>query len=279
VGDGIDETIRHPSKWRRRALIGAFVAVVVVGGGGYVAGHLMTSKLLPARTEIQGVPVGGLDRDQAQAKVQQALAPVLERPVRISSGGTTASLNPAASGLSVDWQATMAQVDPADSWSPRAIWNSLRGGARVGVVSSVDQKQLNAAVSGQSARFLVGAQDATVRLEGTRIVTRKAVQGRTLDAAATAGSIAGAWPRTDPAPIPAAVTHRDPAITDAEAAKGGRRHPATHPVRARHGGHRQGECGRHHRPDRRGDQREQRRWHAHRKHRHESALPGQRAGP
>ena len=220
MGDGTDETIRRPRGSRTRAapkVLGIGLgAVVVIGAGGYLVGHFMTADTMPARTEIAGIAVGGQSVSQARETVRRALTPQLSRPVTFADGATTAALVPASAGLSADWEATMAQVDPGNSWNPRVIWNTLHGGARVPLVTAVDQDTLESAVSRQADRFTVTARNAGLSLSGTRIVTTRAVAGRSLDVAATAETIARGWPTASTAPLQAGVSRHAPQITDAQ---------------------------------------------------------------
>ncbi len=214
MGRDTDETIRqHPGRGRR--VLGLALGVVaVILGAGYLAGHLMTADTLPARTRIQGVPVGGLRSEEALAKARGTLSPQLSRPLEVTDGQTRAPLSPASAGLGVDWDATMAQIDPGNSWDPRVIWNTLHGGGSVPLVASVDRAALDKAVGGLAGRFAIGARNAGVTLKGTRILTTPAVRGRTLDADATAKDVLAVWPLRQRRPVAAAVTRRDPALTD-----------------------------------------------------------------
>ncbi|MDN6618877.1 MAG: VanW family protein [Corynebacterium variabile] len=214
MSDSTDETIRHPSRRGRRMVGIGLGGLAVVLAGGYLVGHLMTTDTLPARTEISGVAVGGLSSDQALQKARTDLAPTLSREVPIADGRTVVAVRPASAGLSVDWPATMAQVDPGNSWNPRVIWNTLHGGGRVPLVTAVDRTALDAAVTAASSRFAVSPRDAGVTLKGTRILTTGAVTGRTLDTAATAQTIADGWPTDSSEPMAATVIRKDPAITD-----------------------------------------------------------------
>lgn len=184
--------------------------------GGYLVGHFMTADVLPSNTTIQGVSVGGLHTDDARAKVNAALSKELSAPVSLADGATSVEIKPSAAGLAVDWDATMAQVDPGNSWDPRVIWNTLRGGDAVSLVSTVDEKALTSAVKATAPRFSVAPKDATVALVGTRVVTTRAVQGRTLQAEGTSETIQEYWPLKKRGSVPASVTRRAPAVTDSE---------------------------------------------------------------
>jgi vancomycin resistance protein YoaR len=215
VGTSADGTIRSSGHGRRNAAV-VCGAVAVVLAGGYLVGHFMTADSLPANTTIQGVRVGGLHSDDARAKVSAALGEELAAPMYLADGATTVPLSPASAGLTVDWEATMAKVDPGNSWNPRVIWNTLRGGNSVALVSKVDEKALTSAVKAAAPKFAVTPKDATVALKGTRVLTTKAVQGRTLQIDPTVEKVQQYWPLKQRGNVPASVTRKAPAVTDAE---------------------------------------------------------------
>lgn len=219
MGTSADGTIRNPHGHGRRNAAVAGGAVAVILAGGYLVGHFMTADSLPADTTIQGVPVGGLHSGDARAKVTAALSKELSAPIVLADGATAVALSPASAGLTVDWEATMAQVDPGNSWSPRVIWNTLSGGDSVSLVSKVDEKALTGAVKAAAPRFAVNPKDATVALKGTRILTTKAVQGRTLQVDPTVEEVREYWPLQKHGKVPASVIRKAPAVTDAEVAR------------------------------------------------------------
>lgn len=219
MGTSTDGTIRNPDSHLRRNTAVGGGALLMVLAGAYLAGHAMTGDTLPSRTAVQGVPVGGMTPEQARRTVADRLGGSLAAPIAVVDGGTRGSLAPADAGLSVDWEATMRQVDPGSSWNPRTIWNALTGGRSVELVGRVDQRRLTTAVNGLAPTFAVRARNATVHLDGSRIVTTPAVRGRTLRGAETATAVQERWPLRSRRPVAASVDRREPAIGDARAAR------------------------------------------------------------
>lgn len=192
---------------RRRGLVWALVGVglVVVLAGLYVGAHLMARGKVPAHTTVRGVDIGAMTREEAHDTLVRELGPRYDAPVTVRHGTTSATLKPSHSGLEVDWRATVAAAVPGDSWRPTALWNSLTGGGEVAPVTHVDKEKLSEAVGEVAPRFEVKATDATVSLDGTRIVTTKARPGHSLDVGATADRVRKTWRRDSTATVEAEV--------------------------------------------------------------------------
>ncbi len=78
-------------------------------------------QVLPAGSAIQGVPVGNLSREQAQARLAEAFSV----PLELRYNGARMQFLPADLGFSPDLAATLNQLDaqlPANNWW-NALWN------------------------------------------------------------------------------------------------------------------------------------------------------------
>lgn len=201
---------------RRGAVIAASIGggLVVATGTLYLVGHAKATDTIPAHTTVDGVAIGGLSSAQARDRLASTLGPRFDAPMTLEVGGTKATLTPSKAGLTADWRATVAQIDPGNSWSPRVIWNTLRGGVPVDPVTRIDRTALDAAVTATARAFEVKPTDATVKLVDARIVTTKAAAGRTLDASTTADRVVDVWRAGSARTVPAATKEIAPTVTD-----------------------------------------------------------------
>ena len=190
----------------RRAIIGVSIAaaLVILLGGTYLTGHAMANGTMPAKTTVEGVPIGRMDHTTAEATLKDELGPRMTAPITVADHGTKVTIDPARTGLVVDWDATMDRAGAKNSWNPATIWNTLLGGGPVPLQTTIDKN---------AGAFAINAKDATVHLDGAKIVTSKAVQGRELDVPATAKSVETAWHQMKTS-VPATVKRPAPNITD-----------------------------------------------------------------
>lgn len=200
----------------RGALAGALAGLVlIVLAGAYVAGYLRTGDTLPPKTSIAGVAVGGLDRHQAATKLAAELATSSKAPIRLTAGDKVVTKAPAAFGLDVDYNASVAQAGGRRSLNPVVIWQTLTGGAAHDAVVTRDDAALDKAV-GELARAVdTEPVDAALAFRGTTPTLKQAVVGRTVDRAKTADAVATAY--LSAATVPASVTEREADVTTAEA--------------------------------------------------------------
>jgi len=207
--------VAQVSAKHRRAIIGSSIAgaVVILLGGTYLVGHAMTNGTLPARTTVEGVAIGRMNPDDAKAALENKLGRKVTAPITVADHDTRTTITPAKSGLVVDWNATVDRAGAKDSWNPATIWNTFHGGGPVPLQTKVDTKALETTLGGKADKFAITAKDATVHLDGARIVTRKAVQGRDLDVPATAKSVEAAWHEMKTT-VPATVKRPVPDVTD-----------------------------------------------------------------
>ncbi len=170
--------VRDP-RGRRRGRIAALVlgAVVLVLLGGYLVGYLIAGDRLPRDARVAGVAVGGLDPGAAVERLRQELGDRAARPIAVTVGGTKSQVDPAAAGLGVDYEQSVARAGGGRSLDPRAIWQVLTGGSDTDPVLTQDAARLDRAVTALAAEVDRPARDAGLRYEGTTVQTRAAVDG------------------------------------------------------------------------------------------------------
>lgn len=141
---------RRLDRSRAKLLLGR--AMMIAGGLIAVTAVLYTIDLManagkvPRGVVVDGVDVGGLSRADAEAKLQRELEPRLYRPISVSAGDVQTTLDPAASGLSLDWHTTLARAGH-QSLDPVVRIESFFTEHEVPVATDVDDDALGRAVS------------------------------------------------------------------------------------------------------------------------------------
>ncbi|MBW3647656.1 MAG: VanW family protein, partial [Actinobacteria bacterium] len=177
----------------RRALLVAAIALAAVGSG--VAVAVSADEGIPRGVEVAGIEVGGLSRAQAESTIEAGLRAQASEPLMLAADGDTLTIDPAASGLSVDVPATVARTLSAGPLD--------RLGGVLGVDRDVDLVVVAppTALSAQLRRVAEGFDRPAV--EGSITFTPEAVPaaveavtGRELDIAGSVQAIGERWLRT-----------------------------------------------------------------------------------
>jgi vancomycin resistance protein YoaR len=129
-----------------------FARALMITGGAlgallllYAADMVISADKVPRGVTVAGIDVGGLTRQDAEAKLRQQLEPRLTQPVAIHAGDVQARLNPTTSGLGLDWPATLDQAGH-QSLNPIERVTSFFTSHEVGVVTSTSPNVLTQAV-------------------------------------------------------------------------------------------------------------------------------------
>lgn len=193
--------------------IGAGVGAVVLVGGVYVAGYFVAGDQVPVNASVEGVAIGGLSADEAVATLEAEFSDAAAQPFPVTAGKASVSLDPAASGLSVDYGATVAEAGGGFSWNPLDMIDTLTGGEDVALVRTVDEDALSAALEGVADEFSGEGTDATLAFKDGEIVTTAAVQGTGMNLDETVAAVSDAY-TSGQASAEAVIDSTDPAVTD-----------------------------------------------------------------
>ncbi|MFE5918419.1 hypothetical protein [Streptomyces sp. NPDC056468] len=210
---------RAPKKKGRskRALIGG--GVIVLAGGVYGAGLLMAHSDVPKGTTVLGVDIGGGTRDEALKKLNDAFDKQVNKPLKLSVGGKTVTLEPDKAGLQFDMQQTVSTAATSD-YNPVSVIGSLFGNHRVvDPVMPTDEEKLQAAlqdVSGGSGSVTEG----TIKFDSGKAVAVYGKAGKGIDVAKSTAAVQEAY-RTQvetgaSSAVQVATTTQQPKIANAE---------------------------------------------------------------
>lgn len=216
-GDGGDEGDNRPlsgirdrlrdSATARRVLLAAAV-VFGIALVGYIADLVMTSGSVPRGVEVAGVAIGGMDKDEARAKLQTTLDARSGEVVPVKIADVQTQLVPSAAGLGVDWDATWERVG-GQPLNPAARLLSFVATREVTVASTVDE----AAFGRTFDELRVYDQppvEGGIEFEGTWPVAVDPVPGRVLDTAAARTVLTDQWATASTLDLP--VVPAPPAV-------------------------------------------------------------------
>lgn len=207
---------------RRRKLAAlAGGAMAVVAAGAYLTGVVLVDDTTPRNASVGGVAIGGLDRADAIARLEQELADQAAADVTLTAGAREVSLSPRDAGLGLDYAASVDLTGTGRTWDPRRIIEVWRGGGPHAPVVTVDLPTMGTGVTAVAKKLDVAARDATVgyrvRDGKVRIITAPGRDAVHLDRDAVPAAVVAAYQRTGTGELPATVA--PPAITTAEASE------------------------------------------------------------
>ena len=174
-------------------VVGLLFALVLLFGGLYVAAHYLAADKVPRNTTVSGVRIGGHPQAEAAQRLQAGLADKVARDIATTIDGTAVAIDPAAAGLQVDYDGSVAEAGGEDSWDPVRLWNYFTGGDTFEARTTVDDATYNAYLAGLDEQHGASPRDGAISFEGNRVVTRKARTGAALDPAGTLAALQAAF--------------------------------------------------------------------------------------
>ena len=210
-----------PTKPRKKISTTARVALwtggglLVVLGGAYAAGYALAGDNLPRNTVIEGVKVGGLTAETAQAKLRESLDERADAPLTITAGEKSLKATPAELGLAVDHAASIAAAGGGRSTNPVEIAEILFGGAELPAVVTVDTAKLETQLATLAEKVDTEPADAALAYAKGKPKITPAVDGKALQVTETGDAVRNAYLRETT--IEAVVVTTEPEVTTAEA--------------------------------------------------------------
>lgn len=172
---------------------------------------------LPAGARIAGVPVSGLDADEARRRLERRADRLRHVPVEFRAAGRKWMIRPSELGVEVDWGAGVeAARRHGDGFGP------LRGLRRIGVrvfgtdihpPTEVYEPALDFTVDKLARGVDREHRDAALRLRGLRVAVVPARSGRELDREAAAPAIVAALAGFERLPVELPVRMERPTVS------------------------------------------------------------------
>lgn len=200
-----------PAAGRRRALVAAGVAAVLVVAVGAMAAYAYAGEV-PRGTTVLGIDLGGKSRAEAVEALRAGLAERVGAPVPVRLGDTEqpAEVKPADVGLSVDLDATVAAAAESSS-NP---FSMLFGSREVEPVVTVDAAKLDAVLRAGLGRQAQAMRMPAITFDGTTPKPVHPEPGKGLDADQSAQALLAGWFGIHPVTVPLVEVH--PATTAEE---------------------------------------------------------------
>jgi vancomycin resistance protein YoaR len=199
--DGSDSGAR-PHKRKRRILLltGVVGALALI----YVGDLVINSGSVPRGVTVAGVSVGGLGLEDAEQRLRAEIEPRTRQPIPVTVGEARSEIDPAAAGLAVDWDATLATAG-SQPLNPITRITSFFTQREVGVVTTSDADKLDVALEELSPIVDKPPTEGSVRFEGTTPVPVDPVPGQNLDVPAAGGVLKNEWATGRPVALPLTV--------------------------------------------------------------------------
>lgn len=197
----VRDRLRDSASARRVLLVAAVVFGVALVG--YIADLVMTSGKVPRGVEVAGVAIGGMDQEEARAKLQAALDARAGEVVPVKIADIQTQVVPAAAGLGVDWDATWERVG-GQPLNPAARLLSLVADREVAVVTAVDEAELSSTFAELSA-YDQPPVEGSVEFRGVQAVAVNPVPGRVLDQPAARTVLTEQWATASTLDLPVAT--------------------------------------------------------------------------
>jgi len=192
----------HGSSRKQKIVLGAGLVLA----GLYVAGYFLTGSRMPANATVAGVNVSGMPPAAAQQKIDRALTPHLDDPVRLSQGEQEFQVKPDEAGLTFNVDKTVDEAGGARSWKPAKMWGLFFGDHEFGTELDVDDSKLRTIISTLADTIDQPEVEPQITFEKAKPVARKPANGRIVSREDTADVIRDAYlVAKEPAAIPMVV--------------------------------------------------------------------------
>ncbi|WP_308368825.1 VanW family protein [Streptomyces sp. ISL-36] len=204
-----DAALSSPRGRRTRIAVAAVGAVLVAGGGLYVAGLVATGDDISSGTRVAGVDIGGMSRDEARRKLLGSPPASWTEPISVRVGDSTGTVDPAAAGLTVDAAKTAERAaDPARD--PVTVIGRLFSSddRDIAPVVSFDETKARTAMAGVAEKFDRTTVEGSVTFKDGNAVAVQPRDGLKLDVERASDTLREAYPGIGPRPVvlPAAVS-------------------------------------------------------------------------
>ncbi|MFC7362680.1 VanW family protein [Nocardioides astragali] len=192
------------------------LGLVVLFGGLYVAAHYIAGDKVPRNTTVSGVRIGGHPQGEAAQRLQAGLADKVARDIATTIEGTAVAIDPAAAGLQVDYEASVAEAGGETSWDPVRLWNYFTGGDTFEAEVTLDDATYRAYLAGLDQQHGTPARDGAVAFAGNRVERTEPRTGKALDPADTLAALRAAFLEDAPGEVALEMADVVPAIDEGD---------------------------------------------------------------
>ena len=170
-----------------------FAVSAAVAGGAYGLLFCFQGDGIPNRASVGSVSVGGMTLSQAQTKLQNELIAQAQKPLAVSLDKQEYAINPVVSGLSINRDATLAQLTGRKT-NPILAFQRVFGHLVVQPITVIDRKILVANLQTVANASDTLAVEPSIVFVGDAPKISNGKIGRGIDIAASAELIGQAYP-------------------------------------------------------------------------------------
>lgn len=181
----------------------------------FATAYVLGSNAVPEGVTVNGVSIGGMDRQSATNTLDAAVAARRDAPINLTALDNTISVKPADLGIDADVQATVDSA-MASKWNPFDLPQTWLGGGEKPIVLTLDQTKLNNQVETIGARFDRPVADPEITFVGTTPKLTEGTTGTLVSRPAAAAAIASGYLTADK-PIELPVESSAPSVSAEQA--------------------------------------------------------------
>ncbi|MBL1072996.1 VanW family protein [Nocardia sp. 2] len=177
---------------------------MAAGGLAFAADWSLSSGHVPRGVQVAGIDIGGMERSDAQSRLESALNQRVTQPVTVRIGDVQATVVPRDAGLSVDWDGTWDRIG-SQPVNPVTRLTSFFSTRNVEPAATIDDSAMTAQLAALSSHDRQPVEGGVV-FDGARPVAVQPVPGRVLDVPAARTVLAEHWADGPTLELPAVET-------------------------------------------------------------------------
>ncbi|MFW6723111.1 hypothetical protein ACHZ98_23685 [Streptomyces sp. MAR4 CNY-716] len=185
----------------------------------YGAGLVLNNDDVPKGTTVLGVDIGGSSRDQAVAKLDEAVEERTKAPIVLRVGEQEQKLTPQSAGLGIDTAESVRSAMGSD-YNPVSVIGSLFGGSREVDPAMVDDTDKLRAQLQEIADAAGGGKDGMIRFVDGKAVPVKGEPHEAVDVEKSMSAVQAAFDERAAGgankPVTLPVSQQEPAVSQAE---------------------------------------------------------------
>lgn len=193
-----------------RIVLGVIIGLIVVAGVAWGVDYFANKDKVPRGATVGGVEIGGMSTADAQTTLKRELGGAAEQPVEIRAGELSSEVLPAQSGLSINWEATVADAGE-QSANPITRLLGLFREYEVDIVSDTDEAALQPTLDRVAGELTRESADATISIADGTVETTEAVNGQSIDRAELNEELVTGWLAPEGIELSAEIT--EPAVS------------------------------------------------------------------
>ena len=193
--------------------LGVLVGLVLIAGIAYAWDVAANQDKIPRAVSVNGVDISAMDRTAAVEKLEDELAGVETEPVTVTSGDLHTELVPSESGLALDNQRAVDNIEEPSLNPFTRLYSFFRSTRDIPVETNVDEAQLQPALERVKKNLSTDPVDGMLELNNGELKVTDPKLGQTVDAGSLHNAVTENW--LDSEGVDVDPEEVEPAINDA----------------------------------------------------------------